>query len=108
MQFEYFVERLDEADQLDALHALANIYISLHRWSKVNVLAEEMERKASIQYQNQYLMTKQRETRKEPARPICFYILYAYLLRSAVCHERGEYERALHYASLYADSSLGA
>ncbi len=103
-QFEYFVERLDEADQLDALHALANIYISLHRWSKVNILAEEMERKASIQYQNQYLVTKQRETRKEPARPICFYILYAYLLRSAVCHERGEYERALHYASLYADS----
>lgn len=66
MQFEYFVERLDEADQLDALHALANIYISLHRWSKVNILAEEMERKASIQYQNQYLVTKQRETRKEP------------------------------------------
>lgn len=99
--FEYFVERLDETDQLDALQALAKVYLSLHRWNKVEAVTEELGRKASIQYQ----ATSRNEASKEPERPLCFYILYAQLLHSAVSHERGDYEQAIHYASLYSDTS---
>lgn len=105
MHFEYFVERLDEVDQLNALKDLANIYASLHRWNRVEALAEEMGHKASIQYQNKYHKVSRRAVQKEPARPLCFYILYAHLLRSAVCDERGDYIQALHYVSLYSDFS---
>lgn len=104
-QFEYFVERLDEADQLDALLALAKTYLSLQRWSKAEVLAEELGRKAFIQYQNQHQATGRSAACKEPQKPLCYYILYAQLLLSAVSHERGDYEQAIHYASLYADMS---
>lgn len=103
--FEYFVERLDETDQLDALHALAAIYISQHDWNKVDMLAEEMGRKASIQYQNFYRASARRKYFKEPSRPLFFYILYAQLLHSAVCHERGEYGQAIQYAAKYSDTS---
>ncbi|KWX79504.1 helix-turn-helix domain-containing protein [Paenibacillus jilunlii] len=105
MHFEYFVERLDEADQLNALKDLANIYASLHRWNNVDVIAEVMGRKASIQYQNKYHKASRRAVSKETGRPLCFYILYSYLLRSAVCAEHGDYGQALHYVSRYSDFS---
>jgi hypothetical protein len=104
IQFEYFVERLDEADQLDALQALADIYISLHRWNKVDLLAEELGHKASIQYHNQYRTHGRRQLHKEPSRPLFFYVLYAKWLQSAACHERGEYEQALLYTAQYSDT----
>ncbi|WP_019912497.1 helix-turn-helix domain-containing protein [Paenibacillus sp. HW567] len=104
MHFEYFVERLDEVDQLNALKDLANIYASLGRWNKVDAIAEELGRKAAIQYQNKYHKISRRAAHKEPARPLCFYILYSHLLRSAVCDERGDYKQALHYVSLYAEA----
>ncbi|UQZ37609.1 transcriptional regulator [Paenibacillus sp. PK3_47] len=100
--FEYFVERLDETDQLDALHALAKVYASLHRWSKVEMLAEEMGRKASIQYQNRN--QARRKPLKEPQEPLFFYILYADLLRAAVCHVQGDYGQAIRYAARYSET----
>ncbi|MEC0170631.1 helix-turn-helix transcriptional regulator [Paenibacillus graminis] len=105
MHFEYFVERLDEVDQLNALKDLANIYASLHRWNNVDVIAEAMGRKASIQYQNRYHKVSRRAVSKETGRPLCFYILYSHLLRSAVCAERGDYGQALQYVSRYSDFS---
>ncbi len=105
MHFEYFVERLDEVDQLNALKDLANIYASLHRWNNVDVIAEAMGRKASIQYQNRYHKVSRRAVSKETDRPLCFYILYSHLLRSAVCAEHGEYGQALQYVSRYSDFS---
>ncbi|MFC3748271.1 helix-turn-helix domain-containing protein [Paenibacillus sp. GCM10012306] len=103
--FEYFVERLDESDQLDALRDLANIYTSLHRWSNVDSLAKRMGEKAFIQYENKYDKNISRTEHKKPEKPLCFYILYSYLLRAAVSHENGDYEQAMRYAALYSDSS---
>lgn len=102
-KFEGFVERLDEAEQLDALKDLANIYSSLRHWGKVEELAEKMGRKATIQYTYEYEQTKRHCLQKKPKRPLFLYIIYSYLLHSGVCDERGDYEQALRYASLYSD-----
>lgn len=98
-RFESYVERLDEADQLDALKHLADVFASLHRWDKVDEMAERLGRKSAVQYKYWRKCKKQ----KQPTRPIIYYILYAYLLRSLVCDERGNYEEAIYYASLYVD-----
>ncbi|GJM79442.1 hypothetical protein HMSSN139_19380 [Paenibacillus sp. HMSSN-139] len=50
IQFEPFVERLDEESQLDALRDLANAYRALNRWDKVETIVRKMEQKAQIYY----------------------------------------------------------
>ena len=100
-RFEPFVERLDEADQLDALKHLADVFSSLHRWDKVNELAQLLEQKASVQYK----FWKKESFQKRPVRPYIYYILYSNLLRSLVYDENGDYEKALYYASLYSEMS---
>lgn len=102
-KFEGFVERLDEVDQLDALKDLANTYLSLRQWGKVDEMAEEMGKKATIQYK--FYQTSRYGIHNKPKQPLFLYIIYSHLLRSAVCDERGEYEEALKYVSLYADLS---
>ncbi len=101
-QFEPYVERLDEADQLDALKHLADVFASMHRWEKVDELAELLGQKASLQYKQ---TTKKESTQKQPTRPLIYYILYAHLLRSLVSDELGNYDNALYHASLYSDMS---
>lgn len=100
-RFEYFVERLDEMDQLDALQRLAEVYLSLQHGDKVKRLAEELYHKAAIQYEIKHHKTKKQQELKEPARPLCYYIMYAYWLQSEVYEGRGDYECALHYVALY-------
>ncbi|WP_339270917.1 helix-turn-helix transcriptional regulator [Paenibacillus sp. FSL K6-1330] len=105
-KFEEFVERLDEVDQLDALKDLANVYCSLRHWSKVDMLAKEMGRKAKIQYAFKYGKDGIRYHHdKEPQKPLFLYIIYSYLMCSAVCDESGDYEQALRYVALYSDLS---
>lgn len=107
VQFESYVDRLDEVDQLDALKDLANIYSSLRRWDKVMELAKEMGVKAEIQYKYRYghKHSRRQEAFKEASMPLFSYILYSYVLCSHVWSERGEYDKALHYVSLYSDMS---
>ncbi|GGA41323.1 helix-turn-helix domain-containing protein [Paenibacillus physcomitrellae] len=103
VQFEPYVERLTEEQQLDALKDLANVYASLQYWDKVKDLAAELGERAAIQYDHVYDHTKLRRQPRQTEYPLFLYILYAYLLQSAVCEERGEYEEALHFVSLYSD-----
>ncbi|MGN7762141.1 helix-turn-helix domain-containing protein [Paenibacillus sp. 22594] len=103
--FEPYVPRLDEADQLDALKDLAHVYSSLRRWHKVEELAKELLRIASIQYELQYKLDRKWGMRKQPTRPIYGYILYSYLLQSFVCEENEDYVAALGFVSKYADGS---
>ncbi|CQR51699.1 transcriptional regulator [Paenibacillus riograndensis] len=100
-QFESYVERLDEADQLDALKHLADVFASLHNWSKVDELGDRLGRKSDAQYKYR----KKNKTQKQPDRPLIYYKLYAYLLRAAACDETGDHSRALHFVSLYSDTS---
>ncbi|MEK3675375.1 helix-turn-helix domain-containing protein [Paenibacillus sp. FSL R10-2771] len=100
--FESYIPRLDEADQLDALKELMNVYYSLQQWNKVNELALELLRLATIRY-DLYCRSKHKHMVKTGERPLCFYILYAHLMRSIVCEECGDYKSALDLVPLYTD-----
>ncbi|WP_151735604.1 helix-turn-helix domain-containing protein [Paenibacillus tengchongensis] len=101
-QFQPYVERLDEADQLDAIKQLVDVYASLHQWNKAECLAELMRQKATIQYQ---YYNKKDTAQKQPSRTLIFYILYAFLMQSLIADETGKFDRAMYFASLYADMS---
>ncbi|WP_231869757.1 hypothetical protein [Paenibacillus riograndensis] len=63
--FECYLDRLDEADQLDGLKHLAHVYGSMHRWHKVDELAKEMLRLATIRYKLQR-QSDRRESDENP------------------------------------------
>jgi transcriptional regulator with XRE-family HTH domain len=101
-QFEPFVDRLDEWEQLDALKDLANVYRPLRKWDQVELFAKEMEYKANLQY-----FSKKRENRNptQLSRPLFVYITYSKLLLAEVCEGRKDFEGALRYTYEYADLS---
>ncbi|MFM9280619.1 helix-turn-helix domain-containing protein [Paenibacillus jiagnxiensis] len=97
--FEAYVSRLDEADQLDALKELIDVMVTAHKWKKVDELAVEMLRIATIQYERP-------STERKPKRPFYYYILYGWLIRSTVCEEFQDYDGALDYVSQYEQGEL--
>ncbi|WP_223070527.1 helix-turn-helix domain-containing protein [Paenibacillus caui] len=99
--FEGYVDRLDDIDRLDALKDLIDIYASLHRFDKVDELALTMGTIANIQYQLKQNATRHDEPVREPTKSLIGYILYSYLMRGIVCGERGDFEKALAFVSLY-------
>ncbi|MFD2413101.1 transcriptional regulator [Paenibacillus rhizoplanae] len=103
--FEGYLDRLDEADQLDGLNHLGHVYGSMHRWHKVDELAEKMLQLATIRYNLQRQSDRRESDEKKTEEPLYFYILYAQLIRSAVCKELGDFNSALDWVSLYMDGS---
>lgn len=100
IQFELFVDRLDEYDQLEALKNLANTYRSLRRWDKVEETAEKLKNKAEILYQR---TTKYNHQDYKLTTPLFTYIAYSNLLLGSVFEIKKDYERAMQYISLYAN-----
>lgn len=100
--FESYIPRLNEADQLDGLKHLMHVYYSLQLWNKVNELALELLRIATIQY-DLYCNPKYKGAVNSGERPLCFYILYAHLMRSNAYEECGDYKAALEIVPLYTD-----
>jgi transcriptional regulator with XRE-family HTH domain len=106
IHFEDYVERLDDADQLDALKDLVNTYRSLRKWGKVNIFAKLMGEKAAIQCGiNQQVKLKRRKKKKTSVNPPFVYWAYSYLLRAGVCEAQKDYNQALEYTYTYADLS---
>lgn len=105
VQFEGYVNRLDEADQLDALKELANTYRALCQWDKVLAIAKDLGKKATIQYNHNYERVREKGTQKKPRMPLFTYILDANKLCSVLYRELGDYDRALYYIHLYMDMS---
>jgi hypothetical protein len=103
--FECYLDRLDEADQLDGLKHLAHVYATMHRWHKVDELAKEMLQLATIRYNLQLQSERRESNEKKNEKPLYFYILYAQLIRSTVCEELSDYKSALDWVSLYMDGS---
>ncbi|MEK3682182.1 helix-turn-helix domain-containing protein [Paenibacillus sp. FSL R10-2736] len=103
--FESYIPRLDEADQLDALKQLVVVYYSLRQWKKVDELAQELLRLATIQYD--YLGHSKRTNvpEKKAIYPVYYYILYSHLMRSCACVEWEDYDNALNLIKLYIDGS---
>ncbi|MCM3699275.1 helix-turn-helix transcriptional regulator [Paenibacillus macerans] len=105
LQFEPFVDRLDEFDQLDALKDLGNTYRSLYRWDKVEEIAHSMEHRAKLQYTRNLRLKKKEHSQKKPSRPLFSYIALSNLFLADICNARGDYEQALKYTYAYADLS---
>lgn len=97
MVFAGYVNRLEVGTQLDALKQLINVMMTVHNWKRVDELAQDMIRIATIQYER-----FPNEQRTE--RPLYFYMLYGWLIRGTVCEELGDYPGALKYVSLYAEA----
>ncbi|MMZ60118.1 hypothetical protein D1872_221920 [compost metagenome] len=104
VQFEPYIERLDEIDQLDALRALVNIYRSLRKWAKMDTFATALGNKAEIQYRIDLQRTKSEETKK-PYYPPFVYWAFSQLIRAEVCEANKDFEKALLYTNTYADLS---
>ncbi|MFD1904510.1 hypothetical protein ACFSQ7_11265 [Paenibacillus rhizoplanae] len=77
--FEGFLDRLDEADQLDGLKHLAHVYVSLSKWHKGDELAKKMLQLATIRYNLQLQSDRRESNEKKTEKPL--YFLYP--LRSA-------------------------
>ncbi|MBT2286518.1 transcriptional regulator [Paenibacillus polymyxa] len=101
-QFELYVNRLDEANQLEALKQLMHVFGIVHKWVKVDALAKEMHRIATIQYDLQCRSVRSEEGQTRTERPLYYYILYAYLAQSTASEKCGDYKRALEFVALYA------
>ena len=97
LQFELFIDRLNEYEQLEALKDLANTYRSLRRWDKVEEISVKLKRKAHFLYQaNAKYIHDQK-----PTTPLFTYIAYSNLLIGNVYDSRGDYVNALQYIKLY-------
>ncbi|MFK4343129.1 MULTISPECIES: tetratricopeptide repeat protein [unclassified Paenibacillus] len=105
IHFEDYVERLDDADQLDALKDLVNTYRSLRKWGKVNIFAKIMGDKAAIQCGINQQVKLKRLKKKNPVNPPFVYWAYSYLLHAGVCEAQKDYNQALKYTYTYADLS---
>lgn len=102
-QFEPYVNRLNEADQLDALKHMIHVFVTLHDWKKVDKLAKEMVSLAKVQYNLQQQFKGKWDREKQSERPVYFYVLYGWLVRSSVFEQYGDYAKALDFVSLYED-----
>ncbi|WP_336077443.1 helix-turn-helix transcriptional regulator [Paenibacillus sp. 203] len=106
VQFEPYVERLDEVDQLEALKDLANTYRSLRKWDKLELFAKALGDKAKIQYNlEQKRHHKNKDNSKKPKFPLFAYWAFSHLLRAEACEGRKDYEQALQHTYAYADLS---
>ncbi|WP_264083596.1 helix-turn-helix domain-containing protein [Paenibacillus sp. BJ-4] len=105
VQFEIYVERLDEIDQLEALKDLANTYRSLRKWDKVELFAKALGDKAKIQYKLEQDHDVKKENLKKPVSPSFAYWAFSHLLRAEVCEAHKDYEKALQHTYTYADLS---
>ncbi|SMF90280.1 Helix-turn-helix [Paenibacillus uliginis N3/975] len=105
VQFESYVSRLSESEQLDALKDLTNIFLSLRKWNKARYYAQEMGRISRYLYEQKNYRKKRNGKYIEPKKPLFGYILYSDLLLGAISAENGDYEQALYYLSCYEDQS---
>lgn len=99
-QFEPYMERLEEGYQLEAIHKLININISLSRWTNVKQYAQTLLEKSS----KQYTLFGEGSVNLKNNRPIIFYILYAYLELAHVQFEFQQYKEGLKYIDMYANT----
>lgn len=105
VQFEPYVERLDEIDQLDALRALMNTYRSLRKWAKMDACAKALGNKAEMQYKMDRQHHENSEHTKKPFYPLFVYWAFSHLIRAEVCDANKDYETALQHIQKYADLS---
>lgn len=100
-KFEPYIYRLPELKQLDALKQVMHIFGMVHKWSKVDVLAEQLQQLASSLYYLEKPTPNFSGNSTQAEQPTYYYILYSYLARAAASEHLGDYERALTFVPFY-------
>ncbi|WP_411348845.1 transcriptional regulator [Paenibacillus sp. WLX2291] len=100
IKFEPYVERLDEAEQLEALKDLSKAYQAMRRWDKVEQVVRVLKTKALTHYYSEY-----KDTTIRWKLPLFVYVLHSYLLLCGVYEERQDYTQALTYSEKSRDTS---
>lgn len=95
IQFEPYVDRLDEFDQLDALRHLLNTYRGLRDWDRVEKVADRMNSLAIIVYNQFHNSSKEAKIHRPLDRPLFFYITQGKLLLGSVYFEKKQYKKAM-------------
>ncbi|ALS09909.1 DNA-binding protein (plasmid) [Paenibacillus peoriae] len=107
VQFEYFVDRLEESIQLEALKDLVNTYRSLRKWEKVDHFAKTLRNLAEAQMKlegNQQNEKEEIQKQKSKSPPFAYWA-FSHLLQAEVCYIRKDYEQALEHNYAYSDLS---
>lgn len=106
IQFETYVQRLPEAIQLDALEALTNTLLSLQKWDKAKIYAQEMGRISRLLYTLHHHKNSKNKKKDIPSKkPLFGYILYSDLILGSIAAEKSNYDEALYYVSCYENHS---
>lgn len=107
IQFEPYVDRLDEFDQLEALRHILNVYKSLSDWDRVYKTAKRLNELGTIVYNNFHSSSKERleASVKQLERPLFYYAAQGKLWIGATYYENQQYDRALKIACEMADLS---
>ncbi|MNW45128.1 hypothetical protein D3C74_223830 [compost metagenome] len=106
IQFECYVDRLDEANQLDALKALVNTYRSLRKWDKADKFAKVLGYKAEVQHKfSKNNNVVRDENNKKSFYPAFVYWAFAHLIQAEVCDAKKDYATGFKHIQLYADLS---
>lgn len=103
VQFEPFIERLDELEQLEALKDLLNAYRSLRKWDKVKRYADTLEIKAEIQHKLIQNQSMNNDNSKRVVSPPFAYWAFSHLLRAEVYEAYKDYDKALQHTYAYSD-----
>ncbi|WP_226001873.1 helix-turn-helix domain-containing protein [Paenibacillus sp. BJ-4] len=93
LQFQSFVKRLDDMDQLEGMVDLANAFRALRRWDRVMEVAKNLKILAEAQYSMAHSL--KREQHKKPLRPLFFYVAFSNSLIGGAYYEQGNYALAL-------------
>ncbi|WP_366291416.1 helix-turn-helix transcriptional regulator [Paenibacillus sp. AN1007] len=99
VKFEPYIDKLNEEVQLDAIKDLANVYMTIHLWDKVDAWARELERKAEFQLEMQ--SRRRKNKRRLTAYPLFTYTAYANLMVASVYEAGREYDKAIKYMEKY-------
>ncbi|WP_342416568.1 helix-turn-helix transcriptional regulator [Paenibacillus sp. FSL R10-2782] len=107
VQFETYVNRLDEIDQLDALKDLVNTYRTLRKWEKVDKFAIALRNLAEVQMKSERKHQNVDEDilKNQGSPPTFAYWAFSHLLQAEVCYVKKDYEQALKHNYAYSDLS---
>ncbi|WP_149095702.1 helix-turn-helix domain-containing protein [Paenibacillus terrae] len=107
VQFEYFVDRLEESYQLEALKDLVNTYRTLRKWEKVHKFAKVLGNLAEAQMKSERKHQNVEEDilKNQSSPPTFAYWAFSHLLQAEVCYVKKDYEQALKHNYAYSDLS---
>lgn len=102
-QFDPFLNRLPEDEQLDALRDMGNVYTGLHAWERLDEIGDQLENLVASIYRYECETNRYDESNRKTKYPLVAYYAYAFVMKLDVCNSRKDYEQGKKYNQRYAD-----